>query len=483
MCSSRLLKLVVLALMAYFSSGAFALSAAEVRADVALAQDAFERVHPGYERYASANDLAQQWQSIIDDANRDDGMSLETLYLRLQQVLANIRCDHTKAELPAAMDKARKTDPVYLPLRFALVNSRALVLAVAPQTDVAINEEIMAIDGIAMADLIARYSPLISVDGFTDHVREDELANSTEFPGGAIEHFMALEGVTPTATLTLANAHGTTRTATVERIGLAAQRELPIDLDGPSNFADAVSLDIRHDGVAVLTVDTFVNYRQTVKPDTIFAPLFGSIKDAGVTHLIVDLRLNGGGSDDARDRLFAHLITERAELVHEIQARTLDLTGLREHITTWEKRALHPSRLWFKKLDDKHYRLRTWMVGLKLHIKPAKNAYDGKLTVLTSTQNSSGSTLLIGALQALGRAHLVGERTGGNLAGPTAGTVFFLTLPVSKIVLRLPVLRSVTLYDPADRGLGVKVDTLVERSFDDARAGRDVVMQRALAQP
>ncbi|MFK8013836.1 MAG: S41 family peptidase [Gammaproteobacteria bacterium] len=456
------------------------LTPAEVGTDVRLAQDAFERVHPGYERYTSAASLTTAWQTIIDDADAADGMSVEALYLRLQAVLAMIRCDHTKAELPKAMSQARKTDPVYLPLRYTLVNGRALVLAVAPDLGIAVGDEILAIDGMAMAELIARYAPLIPVDGFTEHAREDELADSREFPGGGIEHFMALAGVAPTASLLVKQEQGVERTVTVSRIGLTAQRELAAHLDGASDFADSVTLDVQEDGVAILRVDSFINYRNTVDPDELFGPIFRSINAANVRHLIVDLRRNGGGSNDARDSLFAHLITKRASIVRESQIRTLDLSGLREHVSTWEKRALNPSRLWFKKLDDRRYRLRSWMIGIRSTIRPARDAYEGKLTVLTSTGNSSGSAMMIGALQGVGRARLVGERTGGNLAGSTAGTLFFLKLPDSEIVLRLPVLRSVTGYDEDDRGLGIVPDVLVEPTFEDVRAGRDVVLNRAL---
>ena len=108
----------ILALLAPLTAAA--LTPQQVETDIALAQEAFERLHPGYDRYADPADLGDAWQSIVSEAQSRGEMSLADLYLRVQAVLAMIRCDHTKAELPPDMAKARRTEPVYLPLRFTL---------------------------------------------------------------------------------------------------------------------------------------------------------------------------------------------------------------------------------------------------------------------------------------------------------------------------------------------------------------------------
>lgn len=458
-----------------------ALDSEQVARDVALAQDAFERVHPGYDRYTSAQTLSKAWHAITADARIAGSMDQTELYLRLQGVLALMRCDHTKAELPQALAAARRTDPVYLPLRFELVDDQAIVVAATPQSGVQLHEELLSIDGQAMSALIERYAPYVPVDGFTDAVKRYELAWSLEFDGGAIEHFMALAGVPAIATLQVRDEAGQVRDVEVQRIGLTDQRKLVSA--GSANFADAVTVTYPDATTALLSVDTFVNYRKPVDPDDIYVPLFKAFKKRGVKHLIVDLRNNGGGSNDARDRLVAHLINENTYMHRGELIKTLDLDGLREHLSTWDSRALNPKRWWFSRTAEGMYRLRSRWFGSGGRIKPARHAFEGRLTLLSSGANSSGTTMFMTALQQTGRARIVGEPTGGNMAGPTAGVLFTLTLPESDIRLRLPIIRTVTGYDEADSGRGVMPDVVVMPSVDDLRNERDRALELALATP
>lgn len=449
----------------------------QVERDVALAEETYRRIHPGYTRYTPEATLSAAWADIVTDARGAQGLSVEEFYLRVQRVLALMRCDHTKAELSAAMAKARRTEPVYLPLMFELIDGRALVTGTLEGTPIAAGEELLAIDGQTMTSLIERFSPLIPVDAYTDHVRVLELAQSLEFDGGAIEHFMALEGVSARAMLDIADSDGQRRSVQVERVGLTAQRAL---LDRSiTNFKDAVSLTLRDDKTAILRVDTFVNYRQPVDPDDVYAPIFKQIADANVQHLVVDLRENGGGSNDARDRLAAYLVTERTTIAQEARVKTLNLDGLRDHLSTWDSRALNPKRWWFAKLDDGSYRLRSFIAG-RSRVRPARDAFAGRLTVLSSRGNSSGSTMLIGALQNTGRARVVGGATGGNVEGSTAGILFTLTLPESQLRLRVPGQRSITGYTARGKTGGVVPDVMVSADFDARRAGVDVVLKAAL---
>jgi hypothetical protein len=455
-----------------------ALDPEQVARDVSLAQEAFERIHPGYDRYTSADTLEAGWRAITTDAEAADGMEPSDLYRRLQGVLALIRCDHTKAELPAALAKARRTEPVYLPLRFELVEGRAIVVAVAPDSGVRVNEELLSIDGHEIAALVERYAPYVPVDGFTDAVKRHELAWSLEFDGGAIEHFMALEGVPASAALQVRDVAGQVRNVEVARIGLTAQRTLAAA--GSANFADAVTVTYPDEKTALLRVGSFVNYRKPVDPDDIYVPLFKTFRQRGIEHLIVDLRTNGGGSGDARDRLVAHLINDTTFMHRGELIKTLDLDGLRDHLSSWDSRALNPKRWWFSRTEDGMYRMRSWWFGGSGRIKPARHAFEGRVTLLSSGANSSGTTMLMTALQATGRARVVGEPTGGNRAGPTAGILFTVTLPESDIRLRLPIIRTVTGYDEADNGRGVTPDVVVSPSVDDVRNARDRALELAL---
>lgn len=465
------------------------LTPTQVAADIALAEKAYQRIHPGYTRYTDGDELSAQWAQIIAKSEANSGMRMGDFYLDVQAVLASIRCDHSKAELSPAIEADRKQRPVHLPLRWRLINGRAFV--VDPVADLGINskDEILAIDGVPMADLIKRWSALIPVDGYTDHVRELELADSREFDGGAIEHFGALQSTPPPiATLLLRAPAGESRTVQVARLSYPDWRAHASQSDSEANFKDSVSWKPIGERAAYLRVGTFVNYREPVDPDDIYVPIFRQLAERERDTLIVDLRDNGGGSTDASIGLFRHLLSEPAALKREIRLKTIKLGDLAEHVWTWDKRATNPSSLWFKKLDDGSYRMRSMIAGDEVkRLKPARHAFAGKLILLSSRANSSASTHLLARLQELakrgGREVItIGDETGGSAEGATAGTIFFLTLPESQLRLRVPAQQSYVDITEFTPGKGVIPRISAPLTVQDWLADRDPALQAALAE-
>ncbi len=84
------------------------LSPAAAQRDLELARRNLENLHPGYDRYTTSSELTSQWQAL--NAKAEQGISRDELYLELARVLANIRCDHTKAEQPKAMEARRNVE-------------------------------------------------------------------------------------------------------------------------------------------------------------------------------------------------------------------------------------------------------------------------------------------------------------------------------------------------------------------------------------
>lgn len=457
------------------------LDVAQVRTDVALAEEAYSRIHPGYTRYADAETMASAWRSIVSAAERNDGMTVADLYIGVERALVEIRCDHTKAELPRPLADERRSVPMYLPFRWQLVDDRGFITLADSATELSRGTEILAIDDRPLAELVAEVAPLIPVDGYTEWAKRGEISASLEFLGGALDHFGALLWeIAPTATLQVRDPGGQEHTVTVQRLTFDGWTALDKASGRAANFKDAVTFERIGERAGYLRVDTFVNYRQPVDPDSLYSPIFAAIKTEQRDTLILDLRNNGGGSSDANHRLMAHLIDKKMRAVNDMRAATLDFDNLREHLWTWDKRALNPNRLGFRKNDDGTYSLRKIMTDDMDVIKPAKHAFTGKLIVLTSTNNSSGSTNLISILKSLGRATFIGEKTGGSAEGPTAGILFTLTLPASGIKTRVPFFRHTNNVETFEHGLGVSPDVFVPMTIDAFLAGKDPALETAI---
>lgn len=457
------------------------LSLGQIRADVTLARNAYKDIHPGYTRFTSQAVLDAAWDGIITRAEAAGVMSETEFYLAVSETLALVRCDHTKAELSRSLKTERKSARAYLPLRWTMVDGRALVLDTPVGAEVSAGDEIIALDGRTIAELQAALHRYIPIDGYNDHARNSNMAASLEFMGGAVDHFGAmLWDVPTTAQLEITSENGTQRTVAIDRVTFADWKPIATAANA-LNFKDAVSLTRVGTRGAVLRVDSFVNYREPVDPDSLYAPVFEALKAEGRDQLILDLRRNGGGSTEASQGLFAYLTPTARKMKLTETFKTLDHDAYVDYIDTWDKRAINPPRIAFRKTKAGEYELRGAFSDGTDTIKPAKSAFKGELTILTSRDNSSGSTNLISAVRAARDVMLIGEKTGGNPAGPTAGSLFFLTLPESGIKLRVPVIRFANNSGDVADGVGLEPDIFAPDTVASLRDGRDVALETALA--
>jgi C-terminal processing protease CtpA/Prc len=473
--------------------GILALSAVEVDADatnaflddIALAREALERIHPGYERYTAISELDALWQDLEQQAK--EGLTQDEFYLGLSRMLAAIRCDHTKAELTDEMEAQRDEQPVYLPFTFRLFDDEQdqtrMYVDKSSDERLARGDEILLIDGDPVAERVAAVAEYVPVDGYTDHVKIHQMSRPGEFLGTDFEHFDAL--INPPdelVRLKVKKQDGSQLDLDADRLTWSQSQALT-GKPRRRNFSDedAVTVQFPAESVAVLNVNTFVNYRTPVKPKKVYRDVFAKIKERGTQTLIVDLRQNGGGSVDAQHSLIRWIINAPIAPVRDVRVKTIDLSGLVDHLSTWEPAALKLKASYFHELDDGWYSLKPRYGGAGDALKPVSQSFDGKVIVLTSAQNSSGAASFMGAMLESGRATLVGERTGGSQEGPTAGLIYFLTLPNSKIVVRVPAHLTLQAISNPEFGQGFNPDIEVNETVETWLAGRDPALERALA--
>lgn len=456
------------------------LQPAELAPEIALLRQALEEVHAGWDRYMPRRVLDTAFARL----NRRAAAPMTELeyYRDVALLLARLRCDHTKAELPASLDRYRREQPTFLPVRLRVLGDRLYVVTGA---GIARGTELRAINGIASKNVIARLSRYVAVDGFTDFARAARLESDDDLLGNDLDHYWPFEyGFATSWTLTLVDAAGRERTETHAPITYAAWRRLDGDGAVP-DFRTGTLWRALDDTTALLTVRSFVNYRTPVDADSLYGATMRAITAAGVRHLIVDLRENGGGSSDASWGLVRHVIGVPVTPVRAVRRRTIAVSpALLGAFETWgDARAIFaPDSAAFEARAD------GWFVerGSDETLTPARDAFTGRVSLLSSRHISSGTTMLLAVLQASGqrdgRIRVVGEETGGSAEGPTAGQILFLRLPASGVRVRVPLKRS-DVNAPFVTGMGVFPDVDATEDVADLRAGRDRALLVAMRQP
>lgn len=462
---------------------AVTLTPAQVSADVALLRQAIEQVHSGFNRYMPRRVMDSAFARL--DRRAATPMTDLELYHDVALLLAKVRCNHTKAEYPASLASHREENPTHLPVTVRIFG-RQMYVAKSSIPSIRRGTEIRSINGIPAADVITKLSRYVSVDGFTDFARSALLEEDSDLMGSDLDHYWPMEfGFADAWTFVLRTASGSQRIETAAPVTFAQWKEFTGTTE-PTDFRNGTSWAMLDDTTAVITIRSFVNYRTPVNPDSLYRTIFAQLRARHVSHLILDLRENGGGSDDASEGLIRFLADTAIRPVRGIRRRTIQIDPtLAAAFETWGDRTpiFSPSPTWFVTDSTGWFteRLRT------PSFEPDSLTFRQRVSVLVGRHNGSGATMLLAVLQQMGartgRLRLVGEETGGSAEGPTAGQILFLRLPNSTIRVRVPLKRSdvdVATFIP---GFGVLPDVDATETLDDFRHGIDRARLTARSTP
>jgi hypothetical protein len=493
----RILLCALLVCFSLFTSfTVFAASKVRYGSDVALLKTAIETAHPGYSRYLSEAEQASLWKEL--DTVVASNPSELTFYSAVSKLLVGLRCQHTKAEFSPALEQQKKQ--AFMPFRFRIFDNRMFVQYAHGGSGLLYGDEIVTINGITIQQIISKLSPYVERDGYTDHTVTALLEENFDLLGSNFEQFFS-------SVVLQQNSFATQFEVGVRRVEKHSEKTQHKALQPVSNitlqaitfdewiglsgrpyrlnFGDAVSLEIKSANagspVAILTVDTFVNYRKPVDALALFDSIFSELEAKGVRQLIVDLRNNGGGSDDAQMALLRHLYQVPFTLVDGAWLSDKPLGSLAGKLNSWDRTAIDIDK---SQLPQTPYGRAIPLNALGANAKPqqpAKYGFKGNIVLLTSKSNASASAALLAHIQQQPNVTLVGEATGGNQGGTTATITSFLTLPTSKIVVRIPLIRNRYNIENSVDGLGATPDIYAIQRVDDFLAKRDVAMLQAMA--
>lgn len=460
------------------------LTAAEATRDVALLRRALETVHPGLYRYSAKADIDAAFAQL--EAAAIAPITELALHGAIARLLAAIHCDHTKAEMSDELTAFRNANPTHLPLRFQLIEGRMIVVANDGQPGAPpLGSEILVINGMAVPSLLLKLASLVSYDGTTDQAIAAKLADDSDLMGDDFnENYPVLFGFPDAWQIKWKPVGGAvSTTATLRPIKFAQW----ITLAGPgakyrSEFYNSITWRV-NGKVARLGIDTFVNYRNPIQATAFLSGFFAAMEEAGTEHLIIDLRKNGGGSDDVPVALGRYLIGRPFTWAKPLRLKTVRYGELPQFISAWGDRdaLFNPPLDSFTQTEDGWYDRKPAKQGAVVTDKdtqfeqqPIVNGhFAGRVTILSGPRAGSATTMAIAQLKEKAGATVIGEDSGGSAEGPTAGRIFLLKLPASGIKVRVPEAWNRNAIASFVPGKGVAVDQLVVPTLADFEAGRD----------
>lgn len=220
---------------------------------------------------------------------------------------------------------------------------------------------------------------------------------------------------------------------------------------------------------AVLTLNTFSNgngrhLRSFIKH------CFKTISEQGIRNLVIDLRSNGGGDINLSVLLTKYLRNTPFKVADSAYSISKNFSPFTSRIKTgfWSNLAL---LFISKKRKDGLYHFGYWERHL---YKPKSNYhFNGQTYVLINGPTFSASTLFCNAVKGQENIKLVGEEAGGGWHGNNGIMIPDITLPLTKLRVRLPFFRLVQFNHVAKNGSGVPPDIYIPPTAEAVTKGLD----------
>lgn len=450
---------------------------AAIRRDFAILSEAYDRLHPGLDRYLGRGrfrDLVQSELQRLVNGPR----TIRDQFLALSHITAAVRCGHSYPN-PANQSKAVVAQVVdassFVPFRFRWIEGRMVVTGILRE-DVPLRrgDVITAVDGVPAPVLLRRLLPLARADGSNNAKRLALLGVEDQGWPNPFDVYRPLVA-----------AHGR-----ADRIRLTLQDGRMLDLPSfarparlrSSDPNDAVSngwsLAIS-EGIATLRMDNWGLYDSTWEWKGWLDAAFDRMIADKARGLVIDIRANEGGID-CGNAVLARLIDRplpQAVMERHVRYRRIP-EALRPVLDTWDRSfddwgdAARPSQ------RSGMYRLVRGDFDLPgARIEPVGSRFVGKVALLISPTCSSATFQFAETVKRSGIATLVGEPTGGNLRGINGGAFYFLRLPETGLEVDLPLIG----YFPStpQPDAGVLPDVPVSAGAGDIALGRDPAMGKA----
>lgn len=444
----------------------------DLKEDFDLLRLALEEAHPGMYRYTSK----AEFDALFLDLDRGIvGELTEIEFFRwVCPVIEKIHCVHTSISPSSDCWKHMEENETFFPLRVKFIgNSAFAVQNLNPGQPVTQGSRILSINRRPMAKLTAELLSMFPSDGKNEtykyRILDRDFAEKYGLYIGQPDWF-EVEYI-PT---------GKKAPVTETLPGVTYRTLEQSSTSFEAMYSQALKLDFIEDlDTALLTIKTFVPRildHFGFEFEVFVQNAFQKIEQKNVRNLVIDLRDNDGGDGAYGALLLSHLIkteVRTTEIIDTPQTRYSFLEYTDKGLFfNW----FHP-RLWTRGESGRYVLKGNW----RRTVEPQAPHFDGQVFILINGMSISATSGFAALAHRYELGEFVGEETGGAYNSDNGGEFLNLTLPRTKLRVRIPV-RGYTLvpsdYPYPDRG--IIPDFKVSPSIEDILQNKDAVLDFTL---
>jgi hypothetical protein len=443
--------------------------------DYKLLRNILEQKHPSLYWYTSQDSINyyfnEGYQNIADSMTE-----LQFGWKILAPLVSKIHCGHTSFSMSKGWNKfiRNKRIPSF-PLYLKIWKDTMVVTANLNRKDSIIKKGmiITSINGMRSQDMIKKMFGYMVQDGYEDNVNYIRL--STNFPFFHRNVF----GIYKNYSVQYLDSLGNEKKTVLPLFGIAADTLDKLKKISPSKqkhisrkekLKNIRSLQTTN-GISVMTINSFSTGSHL---KSFFRKSFKYIRKKDIKDLIIDIRANGGGDISNYASLTKYIRHTSFKVADTAVAISNNFKPYAKYIKSSFFNSLGLLFL-TKKGSDGRYHFGYWK---RRTMKPkGTNHFSGHAYVLTNGLTFSASSLFSSAVKGQSNVTLVGENTGGGWHGNSGIIIPEITLPNTKLKVRLPMFRLVQYEHTPKTGTGVVPDIYIGPTVESSRKDFDRKME------
>jgi len=460
-------------------------SLTQVQKDYSIYQNLLEEAHPGLYWYTSKDSMDYYFH--YGQQQLKDSMTEPEFRRLLAYVTSKINCGHTSVRSSKAWSKFQDTAAIFrvFPLSLKLWNDTAVVAANLNRRDSILTRGTMItrINGKTTKQLIDTMFNYISTDGYNKTHKYQTLSNRGYFgslysslfgysPRYSIEYIDTLNRL---RALSIPVYYPALDTATRASILAFTRLPQPSRKERKQRALSSVRI-LKIDSAAHTAFMDLGSFGRGYRLKKFFKRSFKTLRKHQVTHLIIDVRSNGGGSVTNSTNVTRYISDHKFKVADSLYAIKKKKTYSKYVQDDFLNRLF--MTFFTRKRNDGYYHFRYFE---KHYFKPKKkNHYDGKTYILTGGNSFSATTLFVDAIEKQDNVTVVGEETGGGAYGNTAWLIPDVTLPETGVRFRLPLFRLVIDKNIPKDGKGVQPEIASRPSIEAIKNGSDFKLDKVM---
>lgn len=437
---------------------------ATLQEDYTLLQNILEAKHPSLYWYTPKDSMDFYFQRGYESIS-DSMTELQFGWNVLAPLLSTIHCGHTSFMMSKDWNRFIKNRQIpSFPLGLRVWGDSMMVTVNLNKKDSTIKrgDFVTGINGLKNPEIIDTLFKSMVEDGYANNVNYSRL--STSFPyfhrnvfGLYQNYFINFTDSNGIEKRTLIPFYAEVADSVKKEAKVQKIKNRRIGRTERLNMIRSVQYDST---TALITINSFS--KSHLRP--FLRNTFRDIRKKGIENIILDLRFNGGGNISNSVLLTKYIRKNPFRVADSAYSSAKNFAPYSSHISSGFFNNIGLAFV-SKKGKDGNYHFGFWENHT---FKPKRrNHFAGKAYVLVGGPTFSASTLFCNAVKGQENVNLAGEETGGGWYGNNGILIPYITLPGTRLRIRLPFFKLVQFEHVEKKGTGVLPDIYIGTNWRD----------------